>query len=126
MAFAKPTTLACRDREGPRSDRSRAMGHFRKGRQAHRFEVVSRSRWKKKTVTQYADFSGFIMSLHIMSSSHPSSSPTRSPQLRILTGYENGGVCLWAHVKDDDAVSIEGRGWEALWQVKAHVESGER
>ncbi|KAG8877342.1 ASTRA complex subunit [Tulasnella sp. 331] len=63
---------------------------------------------------------GLIMSLHIMSLSHPSSS--KAPQLRILAGYENGGVCLWAYVKDDD-VSIEGRGWHALWQVKAHVES---
>ncbi|KAG9039927.1 ASTRA complex subunit [Tulasnella sp. JGI-2019a] len=65
---------------------------------------------------------GSIMSLHLMSVPHPSSS-SKAPQLRVLTAYENGGVCLWAYTKDDDAISIEGRGWEALWQVKAHVES---
>ncbi|KAG8998146.1 ASTRA complex subunit [Tulasnella sp. JGI-2019a] len=65
---------------------------------------------------------GSIMSLHLMSVPHPSSS-SKAPHLRVLTAYENGGVCLWAYTKDDDAISIEGCGWEALWQVKAHVES---
>ncbi|KAG8905552.1 ASTRA complex subunit [Tulasnella sp. 403] len=61
------------------------------------------------------------MSTHLFTVPHPSQSTTS--QLRVLTAYENGGLCLWAHTDAEKKVSVEGIGWQALWQVKVHAES---
>jgi hypothetical protein len=45
-------------------------------------------------------------------------------QLQLLSAYENGGVTLWRYTRTDKQTSVEGIGWEAIWSVKLHVESG--
>lgn len=62
------------------------------------------------------------MALHLMQVPHPSGSGR--PQLRLLCGYENGSVKMWAYIREDRDVSVQGVGWEMLWSVKRHVESG--
>lgn len=63
------------------------------------------------------------MSMHLSSIPHPNV-PERA-RLRLLCGYENGSVTMWGYTRDDKEVSIEGMGWESLWTVRLHVESGE-
>lgn len=67
-------------------------------------------------------------------------------QLRLLCGYENGSVTLWGFdgvgsggkdwsqslkgkerekARWRERTSVEGVGWEGLFTVKLHVESGE-
>lgn len=46
------------------------------------------------------------------------------PQLRLLVGYEGGNVSLFARTDAFLDRSIEGQTWDALWNVKVHVESG--
>ena len=46
------------------------------------------------------------------------------PQLRLLCAYEAGHVTLFARTDAFLDRSIEGKTWDALWSVKAHVESG--
>ena len=66
---------------------------------------------------------GIIMSLHLHRAPHPSTST--ATELRILMGFEAGSVECWAfrptHGKPH---SIEGIGWERLWNVRFHAESG--
>lgn len=68
------------------------------------------------------------MSLHLFSVSaaslQPSSSDSPASQIQLLTGYENGSVALWRFTRTDRQTSVEGIGWEAIWNVKLHVESG--
>ncbi|KAG9008457.1 ASTRA complex subunit [Tulasnella sp. 427] len=64
---------------------------------------------------------GSLMSLRLFSIQHPSRSNTS--QLRLLTAYENGGLCLWVRMETEKETSVEGRGWEALWQVKVHADA---
>lgn len=63
------------------------------------------------------------MSMHLFYGS-PSDESSRR-QLRLLCGYENGSVTLRGYRHDDrQRPSVEGIGWDTLWSVKLHVESG--
>lgn len=68
------------------------------------------------------------MAMHLFTASLPSPQPSnssrRNPGLRILCAYEDGSVKLWSFTRTDKQTSVEGIGWEALWSVKLHVESG--
>lgn len=48
----------------------------------------------------------------------------RPQQLRLLSAYEDGSVVLYARTQMDRERSVEGKGWDALWTSKVHVESG--
>lgn len=46
----------------------------------------------------------------------------------LLTAFENGSVTLWARRQPLDGElplqkSVEGKGWDSLWNRKLHVES---
>ncbi|KIJ51473.1 hypothetical protein M422DRAFT_74312 [Sphaerobolus stellatus SS14] len=58
--------------------------------------------------------SGIIMSLHLYRA--------ENSQLRILQAFENGSVSLFVYTGTSEK-SIEGRGWDVVWNVKPHVES---
>lgn len=62
------------------------------------------------------------MSMHLSSAPHPHAAG-RS-RLRLLCAYENGSVTMREHAQDDRETSVEGVGWDVLWTVKLHVESG--
>lgn len=62
------------------------------------------------------------MSMHLFEAQHPNVSDQQ--QLRLLCGYENGSVTLFGYTDREHTTSIEGRGWDILWTVKLHVESG--
>lgn len=68
------------------------------------------------------------MSLHLFTvpreQSQPSSSSECTDELRLLCAYENGGVTLRRYARPDKRKSVEGVGWEVVWAVKLHVESG--
>jgi len=68
------------------------------------------------------------MSMHLFTISttafQPSSSKSYESQIQLLCAYENGGVTLWRYTRTDKQTSVEGIGWEAIWSVKLHVESG--
>lgn len=69
------------------------------------------------------------MAMHLFSPSltspQPSSSSSRNlGGLRLLCAYEDGSVTSWSFTRTDKQTSVEGVGWEALWSVKRHVESG--
>lgn len=65
---------------------------------------------------------GIIMSMHIF---RGPSEDAGHEQLRLLCAYENGSVTLRGYRHDDQRPSIEGVGWDTLWSVKLHVESGQ-
>jgi hypothetical protein len=72
---------------------------------------------------------GIIMSLHLYTAPRcdtpePSSSKDPIDELRLLCAYENGGVTLRRYARTDKRISVEGQGWEVIWDVKLHVESG--
>ena len=61
------------------------------------------------------------MSLHLFQNLQASyCSPL---QLCLLLAYENGSVSLVAN-SEATKKTMEGRGWDRLWTVKTHVESG--
>lgn len=62
------------------------------------------------------------MAVHLFRAPHPASS--ERSQLRLLMGYENGGVSLFTYGKAEKERSVEGTGWEKLWSSKLHMESG--
>ncbi|KAI0779107.1 WD-40 repeat-containing protein [Irpex lacteus] len=64
---------------------------------------------------------GIIMSMHLYEAQHENTSD-RS-QLRLLCSYENGSAMCWGYSNREKAKSVEGVGWELLWNVKLHVES---
>jgi len=68
------------------------------------------------------------MSMHLFTASatalQPSSSKSCESKIQLLCAYENGGVTLWRYTRTDKQTSVEGIGWEAIWSVKLHVESG--
>ncbi|PFH53085.1 hypothetical protein AMATHDRAFT_188211 [Amanita thiersii Skay4041] len=75
---------------------------------------------------------GIIMSLHLYSTTvatedigGSSSSlplwPTK--ELRLLCAYENGSVVLHKYTRRDKMKSVEGAGWEIIWNVRLHIES---
>ncbi|CCM03104.1 uncharacterized protein FIBRA_05224 [Fibroporia radiculosa] len=65
---------------------------------------------------------GIIMGMHLFQVPYPHSSERQ--QLRLLCAYENGSVTSWGYMRTDKETSVEGVGWEAIWSVKLHVESG--
>ena len=66
---------------------------------------------------------GLVMSLHLHRAPHPSIST--ATELRILMAFEAGSVGCWAfRPTDGKSHSIEGIGWERLWDVRFHAESG--
>jgi hypothetical protein len=63
------------------------------------------------------------MSLHLHRSPHPSIST--ATELRILMAFEAGSVGCWAfRPTGGKSHSIEGIGWDQLWNVRFHAESG--
>jgi hypothetical protein len=67
---------------------------------------------------------GIVMSLHLHRSRHPPTS--ERTDLQLLAAYENGSLELWRFSRTDGKqTSVEGVGWECVWGVKQHVESGE-
>ncbi|OBZ72030.1 ASTRA-associated protein 1 [Grifola frondosa] len=64
---------------------------------------------------------GIIMSMHLFEAAHPHI--VGQIQLRLLCGYENGSVSMWAYTRRDKETSVEGIGWDSLWSVKLHVET---
>ncbi|KAG5635284.1 hypothetical protein H0H81_011822 [Sphagnurus paluster] len=63
---------------------------------------------------------GIFMALHLYSIACDGSS---SPELRLLCGYESGGATLRRFAQKHKVISIEGTGWEVIWDAKLHVES---
>jgi ASTRA-associated protein 1 len=63
------------------------------------------------------------MSLHLFQRNQASTS--NQMHLCLLLAYESGSVSLVVH-NEATAKSIEGRGWDRLWAVKSHVESGKQ
>ncbi|KAG6820633.1 hypothetical protein H0H93_014236 [Arthromyces matolae] len=68
---------------------------------------------------------GIIMSLHVFKalSYAPSSSAPSSDELRLLCAYENGSVVLRRYARTNKTTSVEGVGWEVIWNVKLHKET---
>lgn len=64
------------------------------------------------------------MSIHLYEVAHPHI--FGQTQLRLLCAYENGGVTAWGYTRSDRETSVEGAGWESIWNVRLHVESGMR
>ena len=63
------------------------------------------------------------MSLHLHRTPHPSIST--ATELRTLMAFEAGNVeCRAFRPTDGKQHSIEGIGWERLWNVRFHAESG--
>jgi hypothetical protein len=64
------------------------------------------------------------MSMHLFAIHPHTSAPSRpSDELRLLSGYENGGVTLRSFIRKDKPMSVDGFGWEVIWTTKLHVES---
>ncbi|KAJ3971907.1 WD40-repeat-containing domain protein [Lentinula raphanica] len=63
---------------------------------------------------------GIIMSLHLFQNT---SSSTSAPELRILIAYENGSVVLRRYANVDKTTSVEGKGWEVIWEATMHREA---
>jgi ASTRA-associated protein 1 len=67
------------------------------------------------------------MSLHLYLSSSESAAPVDgslpTTNLRLLCAYENGSVALWKYTRKDKLKSVEGQGWEMIWNPKLHAES---
>ncbi|KAK7472983.1 Astra associated protein 1 Asa1 [Stygiomarasmius scandens] len=69
---------------------------------------------------------GIIMSLHLFrmdSVNVPSNASRPLSNLRLLTAYESGHVILREYLTPERVKSVEGRGWEAIWNVKLHNEA---
>jgi ASTRA-associated protein 1 len=45
-------------------------------------------------------------------------------QLRLLAAFEDGHVALFARTDTFRSRSVEGMGWDTLWSIEVHVESG--
>ena len=67
------------------------------------------------------------MSMHLYLSSTESNGTTLpTTNLRLLCAYENGSVILWKYTRKEKVKSVQGAGWEMIWNVKLHAESGAR
>ncbi|KAG6910081.1 hypothetical protein DXG01_013133 [Tephrocybe rancida] len=67
---------------------------------------------------------GIIMSLHVfkVAQDTPSSSKAGN-ELRLLCAYESGSVTLRKYARVDKVTSVEGTGWETIWDTKVHAET---
>ncbi|KAI9568290.1 WD40-repeat-containing domain protein [Boletus coccyginus] len=81
------------------------------------------------SATQFSDGrsgnkSGIIMSMHVYYSPLTSPSTSRAQrELRLLCGYEDGGVVLRRCTTPEGRQTVEGKGWEVVWKSRLHVES---
>ncbi|KAL4064499.1 WD40-repeat-containing domain protein [Scleroderma yunnanense] len=67
---------------------------------------------------------GIIMAMHLFYALQILPSTSTVPmELRLLCAYEDGGVILHRRVAPSGTQTIEGKGWEAIWRCKLHVES---
>lgn len=73
---------------------------------------------------------GLIMSLHLFRAPPPPEGPSaRAGDLRLICAYEDGSVALrrfvgsGTHTGTEPEISVEGRGWEVIWQSRLHVEA---
>lgn len=68
------------------------------------------------------------MSMHFLTSSYDSkdihASDISGTSLQLLCSFENGSVTLFRFTRVDKQTSVEGIGWDAIWSVKLHVETG--
>lgn len=68
---------------------------------------------------------GIIMSMHLYLSGTESGQGTLpTTNLRLLCAYESGSVILWKYTRKEKVKSVQGAGWEMVWNVKLHAESG--
>ena len=66
------------------------------------------------------------MALHLFTASKEAvlePSCSQMEELRLLCAYESGGVTLRRYSRTDKRTSVEGLGWDAVWDVKLHAES---
>ncbi|KAF9496799.1 WD-40 repeat-containing protein [Pleurotus eryngii] len=70
---------------------------------------------------------GLIMSMHLffteVASAEATSSTAKMDELRLLCAYENGSVTLRRYADSTTSYSIEGRGWDVIWNAKLHAET---
>ncbi|KAF8623672.1 hypothetical protein AX17_007370 [Amanita inopinata Kibby_2008] len=69
---------------------------------------------------------GIIMSMHLYLANAEASSSTPAwptTDLRLLCAYENGSVILRKYTRPGKLKSVEGAGWETIWNIKRHAES---
>ena len=64
------------------------------------------------------------MSMHLFPAPPGGATKSADRALSLLVSYENGGVKLWRYRNVEKERSIEGVGWECVWSLKLHVESG--
>lgn len=69
-------------------------------------------------------FLGIIMSMHLLPAPPSGAMNVADRALSLLVSYENGSVKLWRYRNVEKERSIEGVGWECVWSLKLHVESG--
>lgn len=65
------------------------------------------------------------MSMHLyLSGTESGQGALPTTNLRLLCAYESGSVILWKYTRKEKVKSVQGAGWEMIWNVKLHVESG--
>ena len=52
------------------------------------------------------------------------STSTAQRELRLLCGYEDGGVVLRRRSSPEGKHTVEGNGWDVVWKSRLHVEAG--
>jgi len=63
---------------------------------------------------------GIVMGIHLYEQAAAS---TESKDLRLLAGYESGGVVLRQFNRIGKETSVEGHGWDVIWKAKLHTET---
>jgi len=67
---------------------------------------------------------GIVMSMHLyLSGTESGQGALPTTNLRLLCAYESGSVILWKYTRKEKVKSVQGTGWEMVWNVKLHVES---
>jgi hypothetical protein len=61
------------------------------------------------------------MAVHIFTMASPQQN---THLLNIIAGYEDGSVALYSRDADQGTKSIEGIGWNLIWRIRDHLESG--
>jgi hypothetical protein len=67
---------------------------------------------------------GIIMSMHLLPARSNNATTMADRALSLIASYENGSVKLWQYRDVERERSIEGVGWQCVWSLKLHVESG--
>ena len=117
LDVAQPHTTTCCDRRPRRYLRYSVLGWS--------FWVQIWSVNCRSTSICPENFVGIIMSMHLYYA--PLTSPSTSKaqrELRLLCGYEDGGVVLRRRTTPQDKQTVEGKGWDVIWKSRLHVESG--